>query len=359
MLHDYAWVLRLAELSGDRFSMSTRDRLRAAAEFVYQVQDDSGRVPNYGPNDGALILPLDGCDYLDYRPVVQTLVYLLTRTRRFDAGPWDEPLLWLFGPSALEAATLPEPRRSLAASQSGYYTLRAGEHWLLTRCHRYRTRPGHADSLHVDLWWRGENVLRDAGTYQYNVAADWKDYFTLSRAHNTVLVDGQTHMVRGPRFLWRNWIRAEVVTFRPDDDGVLFRGRDLSFLKRCGVTHERQIKRSGEHSWVVTDRFTGSGQHAVSGFWHLADGAVRALDAARTRWSLELPGGVVRLSIAADGESEPAVVLSRGQEAPHVQGWESLYYAEKRPQPVLVWSLAGTLPLTVRMEIVLGTALAE
>ena len=37
----------------------------------------------------------------------------------------------------------------------------------MVRCHRYRDRQGQCDTLHVDLWWRGRNVLCDAGSYQY------------------------------------------------------------------------------------------------------------------------------------------------------------------------------------------------
>ena len=37
----------------------------------------SGRVPNYGSNDGALLFPLSACDYLDYRPALNALSVVL------------------------------------------------------------------------------------------------------------------------------------------------------------------------------------------------------------------------------------------------------------------------------------------
>ena len=68
MLHDYLWSFRLAQIYDDDFSENLRDRVCKATEFLYQMQDEqTGRVPNYGANDGALILPLNSCDYRDYR----------------------------------------------------------------------------------------------------------------------------------------------------------------------------------------------------------------------------------------------------------------------------------------------------
>ena len=97
MLHDYLWSMRLADVQDRPFSNSLRDRIRRAGEFLYQLQDEStGRVPCYGQNDGALILPLTNCDYSDFRPVVQSAHILASGQRRFEPGPWDEESLWLF-----------------------------------------------------------------------------------------------------------------------------------------------------------------------------------------------------------------------------------------------------------------------
>ena len=96
MLHDYVWAIRLADIIGCPFSDKVRNRVARAGEFVYQLQDESsGRVPCYGQNDGALILPLNNCDYEDYRPVVQATHYLAPGQRQLPPGRWDEDLLWM------------------------------------------------------------------------------------------------------------------------------------------------------------------------------------------------------------------------------------------------------------------------
>ena len=42
------------------------------------MQDEnSGKVPNYGANDGALVFPLSTCGYLDYRPQLNAINYII------------------------------------------------------------------------------------------------------------------------------------------------------------------------------------------------------------------------------------------------------------------------------------------
>ena len=88
-----------------------------------------------------------------------------------DRGPWDESLLWLFGPEALQSASAGRAPESKRFDEGGYYTLRRPDTWCMVRCHTYRDRPAHVDMLHVDLWHRGINILGDSGTHKYFNAA--------------------------------------------------------------------------------------------------------------------------------------------------------------------------------------------
>ena len=165
MLQDATLGLRLAELDDHPFPRRTYDRVGRAADFLFAMTDDeTGQVPLYGNNDGAYVLPLSECDFLDYRPAIQSAHYLVHRERLLPEGPWDEDLAWLFGVDALDH----EPPRHSSRSSSafdvgGYYTLRRDSSWAMIRAHTYVDRPGHCDPLHVDLWWKGQNVLRDCG----------------------------------------------------------------------------------------------------------------------------------------------------------------------------------------------------
>ncbi len=152
MMDDLIWAIRLGEISGRPLPQIVYDRFARAAEWLGEMVDPAtGRVANYGANDGALVLPLSCCDYLDYRPIAQAAHYLLHRRRRFKGGPWDEKMLWLFGGESLESpASPPAVGKSFEAPEGGYYVLRGAKSRVMTRCHTYRNRPSQADMLKLD-----------------------------------------------------------------------------------------------------------------------------------------------------------------------------------------------------------------
>src|SRR5262249_44241182 len=132
MLHDCLWAARLAELNGRPLSRPVLERIALAAEFLFQMMDQpSGHVPNYGPNDGALVLPLSSADYRDYRDTVQAANYLHTRKRILNAGPWDETLLWLFGEEPLHSPIDARQPTSKRFDAGGYYTIRTPNSWAM------------------------------------------------------------------------------------------------------------------------------------------------------------------------------------------------------------------------------------
>jgi hypothetical protein len=174
---------------------AVKEKFRQAFEFLYELHDPvTGYIPNYGANDGSLILPLNNCDYRDYRPVLQASHYYLYGKRCFESGPWDEDLLWLFGPEALDSEIFEKQPKNLKATYAGYYTLRSENGFLFLRCGRHRTRPGQHDMLHADIWWKGLNIALDPGTYSYNAPPPWDRGLGSTLYHNTVTVDGLGQM---------------------------------------------------------------------------------------------------------------------------------------------------------------------
>lgn len=351
MLHDLLWTLRLADLNDKQIALDTRQRVEAAAEFLYQIQDpDTGRVPNYGSNDGALILPLTSCDYLDYRPVLQTAGLLFDKRRRYGKGPWDEEALWLFGAGDLAAAQADRPRiSSTQPTTGGYYVLRTAESWAFTRCHTYRTRPAQADMLHVDLWWHGVNVLRDTGSYSYNAPAPWKHHFLSTPAHNTITIDRADQMEKGPRFMWFGWTRAELRELSADPPRITT--AHFGYEKRFGVTHERTIApEAGGRVWMIRDRLSGKGRHTAALHWHFVDAPWQWLIPGRAL-AIQTDAGPMRLSLTIESSDAPAEVLRGVEDGQAVAGWESLYYGEKQPIPVLRWAGDVALPFEITTRI--------
>ena len=359
MLQGGVLALRLAETAGEPFERDLYDRLGRCGEFLFQMMDPrTGRVPQYGANDGAWILPLSECDFWDYRPVIQAAGYLATRQRPLPAGPWDEGLLWLFGREAVagEQAAARQPT-SAAFETGGYYTLRREDSWAMTRCHRYRDRPGHCDWLHVDLWWRGQNLLRDCGTYRYYIPGreDLEAYFPSSRAHNGVELDGADAAERVSRFLLFPWPESRKRHFRPDGPHPWwvcdFLGYDRPPWR---VLWRRTVLAAAEGVWVIVDDLLGEGPREAAVRWHFAD----------VPWELDTDAGEVRLSAEA-GEAHVSVCspegppdrfeMIRGRDEPgNVQGLASTYYGRREDILVLEAVFSGPLPRRIVTAIGLG-----
>lgn len=273
MLHDYLWAFRLGDLNGQSLSEKLKARVAKAGEWLYQLQDEkTGQLPYYGQNDGALVLPLNNCDYLDFRPVVQAMHYYFTGERLFESGPWDEDLLWLFGVDATLAPVRARQRKDFEAPDGGYYTLRTDNGFVFTRCASFQDRPGQADMLHIDLWWRGQNIALDAGTYSYNAPEPWNNPLAHTAYHNTVTVDDEDQMDRVGKFLWFPWLQGNVYCKCRSLAGHLAYwegGHDGYRRLPSPVDHHRGILQLGKESWLIMDRLSGSSVHRYRLHWLL------------------------------------------------------------------------------------------
>jgi asparagine synthase (glutamine-hydrolysing) len=332
MLHDYLWSLRLGDLHGQPFSDGLRGRVTAAGAFLYQAQDErSGRVPNYGHNDGALILPLDNCNAQDFRPVVQAVHYLSRGERCYGDGPWDEDLLWLFGDGACGSRVSAPPRRDLRAEAGGYYTLRSSDGFAFTRCAAFRDRPGQADMLHVDLWWRGQNVALDAGTYSYNAPAPWDNALSHTACHNTVTVDGLDQMDRVGKFLWLPWLRARVLHClrSPCGNFSYWEGEHDGYRRlRQPVGHRRAVTGLWEGCWVVLDALDSNAEHRYRLHWMFGD-FPHEWDGSAGSLTLRTPAGAYHVRTGAANRTGAYSLIRADERGP--RGWHSAFYLHRGP----------------------------
>lgn len=342
MVQTILWALQLDKLYHQEFPEEFIRKFNNAVDFLYQMQDgETGRVPNYGSNDGSIIFPLNSCDYLDYRPVIQSAHYLITGQKLYATGAWDEDLLWFFGEKALAAPLVAKPYHGCNFNDGGYYTLRGKQSWGMIRCHSFKTRPGHGDCLHLDLWWNGINLLRDSGSYLYHSKKPWKLYFIGSAARNTITVDDQGQMSHGERFITFDWLQASrPVTSRVDGNSC-FSGAHFGF-KRLGdnIVHHRSVLLIDElNCWIVVDDVTGKGCHKTSLHWQLADCVQEIRE---NSVLLNCDGSPVMLSVQA-GNGSRFEYYKGNEQVP--AGFQSLYYGEKTPAPVIMVTVERELPV--------------
>jgi Heparinase II/III-like protein len=273
---------------------------------------------------------LSNCDYQDFRPIIQSTHYLSNHTRCYTEGPWDEDLLWLFGPDALKAPESAQQRTNLKADSGGYYTLRSDAGFVFTRAAGFRHRPAQADMLHVDLWWQGQNIAMDAGTFSYNAPAPWNNPLAHTAYHNTVTVDDQDQMNRAGKFLWLPWLRGRARAYRnsPDHHLAYWEGEHDGYERLpAPARHRRAILRLGEH-WLVLDDLNSAEKHSYRLHWLLLD-AGHEWDAEAKRLRLDTSAGAYYLQ-AGILNGEGACSLVRADES-SPRGWRASYYNYREP----------------------------
>jgi len=225
---------------------ATKQALSRTTHFLFSMLDSaSGRVPNLGSNDGALILPLSVTSFNDFRPTVQAAARAFLKTQ-MPAGVWDEMSLWLgFAPA----------QKTYTSEHYMTDNLRGPNSWAYLRASRFRSRLSHMDQLHLDLWWRGLNIAQDAGTYLYNASTPWDNALVTTRVHNTVMVDGREQMTRAGRFMVLDWTNAYSKNEIASDENVLGRAK-ATFKGYRDVKHERTVSVFRDERWTVLDQFS-------------------------------------------------------------------------------------------------------
>jgi asparagine synthase (glutamine-hydrolysing) len=339
MLHDYLWAIRLGDLNSCGLSRELKRRVTASADFLYQLQDnESGYLPNYGQNDGALILPLTNCDYQDFRPVIQSVRYLSSEGRSYEPGLWDEEMLWMFGERVIKTVNKAPPQANLQATTGGYYTLRSKTGFVFIRCANFQDRPGQADMLHVDLWWKGQNIACDAGSYSYNAPSPWNNSLAHTAFHNTVTVDNLDQMDRVGKFLWLPWLKSQVTQRYDSVEVSYFEGEHDGYQRlNAPVMHRRGVIRVGEDSWIILDKLSSTEAYNYRLHWLFPD---FPYDWDNMRLRLKTPSGDYFVEILSLMDRPQYSLVRADQNS--ARGWKSPYYYHRVP--------ALSLDINIRAE---------
>jgi len=263
------WGIRLSELHQDPFSVVVYDRAKASLNFLNASMDSiSGKLPNYGNNDGALFFKLNDNDYQVYRSQLNDLHQVLGDS----IDKLSESQFW-YGYQLNEIKLKP---RAIAKSfqtsfkDGGYYINQEQDVKTFIRCGAYKDRPFQADNNHVDIWYNGVNYFRDAGSYKYNTTLEELDFFMGTKGHNSVKIQGKNQMQRGGRFIWYNWIKKANAAVIEEDKYVSIKCSFEGFKQiKGGIKHHREVKKyKSQLTWEITDTFEGANNLEKELFWH-------------------------------------------------------------------------------------------
>jgi asparagine synthase (glutamine-hydrolysing) len=346
----YVWAAAFRRRNGEPVPRQWLAAMERSLDFLLAHQNpDDGRLPNYGSNDGSNPVLLASADFSDFRPILQTLSVATRGERIYETGVWDEMPMWFFGPDVLKLPLRNPDRISVSFAPTGYHVLRSSEtdSFCAFRCGSIRDRFSQIDMLHADVWWRGENVLVDAGSYLYNGPRRWHNHFLRTASHNTIRIDGQDQMLHVRQFKTLYPTEARLLRFEDHPEWAICEGEHYGYRRIGECVHRRSILFAKEEAlWVVLDSITGAGAHEACLHW-LAGPYDYEFDEPAARLRLKTPKGPFSLTVL-DAEGAPvstaSVTSGAGGKAP--RGWLSRYYGEKVPVPSLFASQSKPMPLT-------------
>jgi len=297
-----------------KFHKSFYQKMQKACFWLFLMTDKkTGRVPILGANDGAQILPITPCDYLDYRPSVQWAQAIFLGYYPYTKNGSYQQLATLFPPKTVSNVPLKIPSNIFLSSS--FHMLRNDKARCYLRTPDAKFRPGCSDALHLDFWLGEQNILISTGSYSYNCEKKLQDYFPSVKAHNTVQFDRGEQMPRLSRFLYNDWIKTKILSKSSYSISAYYRNTKK-------YTHLRTLNLSNT-KLIIKDSVSGFKNQTVLR-WHLAP----------SNWQLvgnKLLSDKVNIEVTANGLIEKLVL---------VEGLQSRYYYKKEIIPVLEVTLA-------------------
>lgn len=373
----YLLALTIAPAGGRGLEPRVAARVERMLEALMGLARPDGSLPLLGDDDGGRALALGATHYRDPADLWSTGAVLFDRGDfKARAGLLREETLWLLGAGAATrfqrlAARWPD-RLDAAFPEAGYFVQRDGwganDAQLVFDCGGLGGLGGghgHADALSVTLDAGGRELLVDPGTYTYNGAPVWRDFFRSTHAHNCVVIDGRSQCEPAGTFGWRRSGAARLLE-RASFDGLDFLAGEHESRAPggAGLVHRRRLLHVRGDYWLVIDDFrespasggssrsagsTGGREHGFEVLYHLApDADVHALELASDARDSRLLAisGSTSLLVALHAAAPMAVRVVRGRTSPP-QGWVSRRYGEKRRASVIVARFVAELPTAV------------
>ncbi len=244
---------------------------------------------------------------------------------------------------------------SIAFPWAGQLIMRSGwdadAHWAFFDVGSWGMSHQHYDKLHLSVSAYGRDLLVDGGRYTYNdydgPSGTWRGYFVGSASHNVILIDGHGQNRCEP--LTSKPLKKDSFAVKPAFDfarGVF--GKGFKGVKGKAV-HARAVLYVRGKFWVVVDRITTDRPRGIEVLWHyhpdctvvIEDGSVTSTDAGK---------GNIRIVPATDLPWKVEIV--NGREKPDIQGWYSVRYNVKEPNPTAVYSASVSKTATFAWVLV-------
>jgi len=246
-----------------------RECLCKMSRFIADCCGDYGEVVEFGDSDEGKLIDFVGNTKDYYRYVLQLMGCLLDN--RYTSLELSEDIRWLVSSKEIEKYRKKElyvPNLACSYKVGGYTILRSNDRRVLIGFDHADlgfgtiAAHGHADVLSIQIFFDGNPILLDTGTYNYHVPKRVRDDIRSTKAHNSVYVKGyeQAEML-GP-FLWGKRYKMEDYKFS-HHNGVKIE----AVCSYSGIKHKRIIEFDENRILNVKDVF----DKKIIGYqmWHL------------------------------------------------------------------------------------------
>jgi hypothetical protein len=326
-------------------------RTALGLKFVSALTGNPQHVPGIGDADGGSAIGWHLADYWDFSALVASGAVILRDRDLAAAAPSfpAESYLMLGTQGAQEFECMRSGTAREAAGgptvidfpHGGYQVARGPRLNLLFDCGPLGMPPafahGHEDALSVIVDYLGEPLLCDCGTFVYNGAPVWREFFRSYRAHNTATVVGERAARPSGTFRWLS--PRPVTRFAPLRIGrwVIFRG-----ALQWKTALQTRFALFADHAWIaILDRFDGQGPSEVEWNFNFHP-SVEVLRRSERAFVLRPREG--ELSFSALGTQTLGIIELSGETSPPA-GWFSRLYGLKEPLTAVRFTALGSSPI--------------
>ncbi|HYE71698.1 MAG TPA: heparinase II/III-family protein, partial [Blastocatellia bacterium] len=178
----------------------------------------------------------------------------------------------------------------------------------------YNMAHAHCDLLSYEMWLQGKPFIVDSGVHGYG-GDRFREYARSTRAHNTVMFDDHEQAELWGTFRVARRARVVYASAKGNESTWNFCGAYTPFYD-SRVTHERQIRRESDGTWIITDTANNDSVSKASSFIHLHPD----IQVKQNVSSQSIECSNESLSVLIEPFAAENVQVSKGSEHP-IQGW--------------------------------------
>ena len=128
---------------------------------------------------------------------------------------------------------------------------------------------GHQDKLHIELWFDGEEILRDSGRYTYKDIEE-RYIFKGAKAHNVPIINDAEYAPSADSWTYKDLPPSMGNIFTEKDGFLLFEGFHCGYMD-LGILLRRRVVVPKSDIIIISDEIIGNKSHVLSQHFAFAE----------------------------------------------------------------------------------------